>query len=215
MSRIPTDLYLILDAAVIPHRDLLEAAQAAIAGGVRMIQYREKEGEKNKAYRTACGLHDLARKENVVFIINDDVDLTLASEADGVHLGQEDLPIAKTRSLLGPDRIIGGSAHTLGQALAAQEAGADYLGIGPIFPSPTKQARPPLGCGILSKLRHKILIPLFAIGGISEQNIPEVLSAGADGVACVSAVLSQPNIRETTQRLLQIIRFTKDLRLTK
>jgi thiamine-phosphate pyrophosphorylase len=213
MIRFPTDLYLILDPAVIPQRDLLGAAQEAIRGGVRMIQFREKNGGRKQTYETAVRLRDLTRQEKVILIINDDLDLAMAVEADGVHLGQEDLPIVRARAVLGMDRIIGGSAHTMDQALSAQKAGADYLGIGPIYPSPTKQARPPLGPDLLSRIRSKISIPLFAIGGISEQNVREVLLAGADGVACISAVLSVPggtsDIRKAAERLLEIIRLTK------
>ena len=213
MIRFPTDLYLVMDPAVIPQHDLLEAAEEAIRGGVRMIQYRVKEGGRRQTYEAARRLRDLTRREKVILIINDDVDLAMAIEADGVHLGQEDLPIARVRALLGPDPIIGASAHTVDQALSAQKAGADYLGIGPIFPSPSKQARPPLGPEILSKIRSKVAIPLFAIGGITEANVREVLLTGADGVACISAVFSAshrlPDIRKTAERLLEIIRLTK------
>jgi thiamine-phosphate pyrophosphorylase len=205
MKRFPTDLYLILDPAIIPLRDIQEVAREAIEGGIRMVQYRDKQSERTIAYRIACGLLNLIRKENGILIINDDVDLALAVGADGVHLGLEDLPIERARVLLGPERIIGGSVHTFEAAVAAQEAGADYLGIGPIFPSPTKQPRAPLGCDILKEFRRRVHVPIFAIGGISLNNIESVFSNGADGAACISAILTRPDIRGTSQQMLQAI----------
>lgn len=205
MKRFPTDLYLILDPAIIPLRDPQEIAREAIEGGIRMIQYRDKRAERTLAYHIACGLLELIRKENGILIINNDVNLALAIGADGVHLGLEDLPIERARVLLGPDRIIGGSVHTFEAALAAQGAGADYLGVGPIFPSPTKQLRVPLGCDILKEFRRRVHVPIFAIGGISLDNIESVLLNGADGVACISAILTRPDIRGTSQQMLQAI----------
>jgi thiamine-phosphate pyrophosphorylase len=205
MKRFSTDLYLILDPAIIPLRDPQEVAQEAIEGGIRMIQYRDKRGSRTLSYRIACGLLEIIRKENGLLIINDDVDLALAIGADGVHLGLEDLPIERARVLLGTERIIGGSVHTLEAAVAAQEAGADYLGIGPIFPSSTKQARVPLGCDILKEFRKKVHVPIFAIGGISLNNIESVLVNGADGAACLSAILTHPDIRRASQQMLLVI----------
>ena len=209
MKRFPIDLYLILDPEVIPERDLQQVAEEAMAGGVRMIQYRDKKGSKKRAYQTASRLLELTRGSNGVLLINDDVDLALAVGANGVHLGQEDLPIDKARALLGPERIIGGSARTFEQAVAVQEAGADYIGIGPIFSSPTKQVKPSLHPSILTEFRHRVRVPIFAIGGISHQNMDSVLMSGADGIACISAILTQPDIRGTVQRMLWEIRRIK------
>ncbi len=205
MKRFPTDLYLIIDPVIIDRKDPREVAKKAIEGGIRMIQYRDKQSSKKHVYRSACDLLELTRKENSFLIINDDVDLALVIDADGVHLGQEDLPISKARALLGPERIIGRSVHTFEAALAAQEDGADYLGIGPIFPSSTKQSRAPLGYDVLREFRCRVHVPIFAIGGISLNNIESVLINGADGVACVSAILARPDIRDATQQILQAV----------
>jgi len=142
----------------------------------------------------------------VTFMINDEVDLAMAVEADGVHLGQEDLPLSAARALLGPQRVIGISAHTLDQAREAEAGGADYLGIGPVFSSTTKQARPPLGCESLKEFRRQVRIPIIAIGGISALNVRQVMAAKVDGVAVVSAVLSQPDVTAATAELAAILR---------
>jgi thiamine-phosphate pyrophosphorylase len=150
-------------------------------------------------------LKALAHRSGVTLIINDGVDLTMAVEADGVHLGQEDLPLSTARALLGPHRIIGISVHTLEQAREAEAGGADYLGIGPIFSSTTKQARPPLGCELLKQFRREVRIPIIAIGGISASNVRQVMAAKVDGVAIVSAVLSQPDVAAATAELMAIL----------
>jgi thiamine-phosphate pyrophosphorylase len=141
----------------------------------------------------------------VALIINDRVDLAMAVEADGVHLGQEDLPLSVARALLGPQRVIGISAHTLDQAREAEAGGADYLGIGPVFSSTTKQARPALGCESLIQFRRQVRIPIIAIGGISALNVRQVMAAKVDGVAVVSAVLSQPDVTAATAELVGIL----------
>ena len=202
MIQFPTDLYLILDPSVIPHRDILEVAQEAVFGGVRMIQYRDEKSPRKSAYRIASSLLEIIREADGVLIINNDLDLALAIEADGVHLGQDDMPINNARRILGANRIIGGSVHTLNQAVVAQEAGADYLGIGPIFPSSTKQARPPMGIEILKDFRSNVRIPIFAIGGISQKNMKPLFSNGADGVACASVILKHPDIQMETKKIL-------------
>ena len=148
----------------------------------------------------------MTRRYGALLIINDDVDLVLAVNADGVHLGLEDLPLSAARTLLGPGRIIGASVHTVEQARFAEQEGADYLGVGPIFPSPTKQARPPLGCKILREIKNETHIPLIAIGGITVDNVWQALDGGADGAACISAVLSAPDIRKAAEGLLRTIR---------
>jgi len=211
MIRFSTDFCLILDPSVMPDKDPLKAAEAVLKAGVRFIQYRDKGGSRRSAFRTARGLVEAARRNKAVLTINDDVDLALAVDAHGVHLGLEDLPVSAARSLLGPGRIIGASVHTLEQARVAESEGADYLGVGPIFSSPTKQARPPLGCGILGDFRKAAHIPVIAIGGISAGNVLEVLKGGADGVACISAVLCAPDIGKAAGELLRTIRLVRPL----
>jgi thiamine-phosphate pyrophosphorylase len=203
---VPSGLTLILDHSLLEGRDLTDIAAQAMVGGVKFLQYRAKNLSKREAYFNALRLRDLSRQNGVTFLINDWVDLSLAVEADGVHLGQEDLPLAAARSLVGPDRIIGISVHTLEQAKEAEAGGADYLGIGPIFPSTTKQDRPPLGCEVLRQFRGKIRIPIVAIGGISPLNVRQVMTTRVDGVAVVSAILSQSDVARATAELVAILR---------
>lgn len=202
---VPTGLYLILDHELLMGRALLDVATAAISGGVKHIQYRAKSLSNREAYFNSLQLQSLAHRSGVTLLINDSVDLALAVEADGVHLGQEDLPLSAARALLGPKRMIGISAHTLDQAREAEAGGADYLGIGPIFSSTTKQARPPLGCELLKQFRREVRIPIIAIGGISATNVRQVMAAAVDGVAVVSAVLSQPDVAAATAELMAIL----------
>jgi thiamine-phosphate pyrophosphorylase len=198
-------LYLILDHDALRGRSLMDVAAAAISGGVRQIQYRAKGLSKRDAYFNSVQLKALAHRSGVTFVINDEVDLALAVEADGVHLGQEDFPLSAARSLLGPRRIIGISAHTLPQAREAEAGGADYLGIGPIFSSATKQDRPPLGCEALTQFRRQVRIPIIAIGGISALNVRQVMAVKVHGVAVVSAVLSQPDVADAVAELAAVL----------
>jgi len=204
--RVPSGLTLILDHHLLEGRSLTDIAAQAMAGGVKSLQYRAKNLSKREAYFNALRLRELSRQKGVTFLVNDWVDLALAVEADGVHLGQEDLPLSAARSLLGPNRIIGISAHTLDQAKEAEAGGADYLGIGPIFPSTTKQDRPPLGCEALRQFRRPVRIPIIAIGGISPLNVRQVMTTGVDGVAVVSAILSQSDVMRATADLVAILR---------
>jgi len=199
---VPTGLYLILDPDALKGRSLMDAASAAIRGGVRYIQYRAKNLSQLEAFSQASRLKELVHRSGCTLIINDSVDLALAVEADGVHLGQEDLPLSVARSLMGPQRIIGISVHTLDQAREAESGGADYLGVGPVFSSGTKQARPPLGSGALIPFRQQVRIPIIAIGGITVLNMDQLAAAKVDGVAVVSAVLSREDVAEATSELV-------------
>lgn len=210
MDKFPTDLYLIFDPESVSSTNPNELIRDAISGGVRLIQYRDKRGSKQGAYETVMAILELIQGTDTLLIINDDVDLVLVTGAHGVHLGQEDLPVAEARTILKREAIVGGSAHTQDQALELQEAGADYVGIGPVFKSPTKQARAPLGPEFLAQMVTQIHIPVFAIGGIHMNNVESVLRAGADGVACASAILSSSDVRETCHQMVSLIRRTKE-----
>jgi thiamine-phosphate pyrophosphorylase len=207
---VASGLTLILDHDSLAGRSLPDVAAQAVAGGADSLQYRAKNLTKREAYFNALQLRALSRRGGVTFLINDWVDLALAVEADGVHLGQEDLPLSTARSLLGPDRIIGISAHTLEQAKEAEAGGADYLGIGPIFSSITKQDRPPLGCETLLRFRSQVRIPIIAIGGIALQNVRQVMSTRVEGVAVVSAILAQSDVTRATADLARILRSGKN-----
>jgi thiamine-phosphate pyrophosphorylase len=168
---------------------LLDAMDQAIEGGARLIQYRDKTGTRREKYETARKLKDLASGRQVTLMINDEIDLALAVRADGVHLGQDDLPILIARKLLGKGTIVGISTHNLAQAVQAESDGADYIGFGPIFKTSTKDSgNPPLGIGAVVEATKKVRIPLYAIGGIQFSHLAEVMAAGAAGVAAISAL---------------------------
>lgn len=205
MKSFPTDLCLIIDPAVRPDRTPERLLEDALLGGVRLIQYRDKTPPGSKAFASAQTLLELIRRYGGVLLINDHVDLALALGADGVHLGQEDLPVRKARSLMGPQSIIGASAHTVEQAVRAEEEGADYLGVGPVFSSPTKQVRPPIGLGILAEIKKSVRIPILAIGGIQATNVRSVLEAGADGIACISAIWNQPDVPAAAREMIRTV----------
>jgi thiamine-phosphate pyrophosphorylase len=168
---------------------LFEVVEQAIAGGARFIQYRDKINTRRVLYEKAKRLREMTRKSGATLIINDHVDLALAVGADGVHLGQDDLPILAARNLLGKTAVIGISTHTLEEATLAQEEGADYIGFGPIFATKTKSnPKAPVGISAILAVKRKTHIPLFAIGGIERQHLSDIFSAGADGVVAISAV---------------------------
>ena len=202
-------LYLIADTSILRGCSLPEAAQKAILGGARLVQYRAQNIAASASYETADEVRRLTQKSGVIFMINDDVSLALAVKADGVHLGQEDLPIREARKILGHERLIGISTHSVEEALAAEEGGADYIGLGPIYVTTTKQTRPPLGCGVIREVAEKVRIPIFAIGGINLKNLKEVLEAGATGVAVISAILASPDITRATRTFLKAISLIK------
>jgi thiamine-phosphate pyrophosphorylase len=174
-----------------------------------MVQLREKEWASGRLLPEADRLRHRCREARVTFIVNDRVDLALVLEADGVHLGQDDLPPRAARPLLRPGMLLGVSAHSAEQALAAQGAGADYVAVGSIFPTRTKTAFELVGPGLLRELRGMIRVPLIAIGGITAANADEAIRAGADGVAVISAVCGAPDAEAATRGLLAAIRAAR------
>jgi thiamine-phosphate pyrophosphorylase len=199
-------LYLILDPAVAGSRSLADLVRTALDAGVRLFQLRMKTPETRGLYAMAAALCPLARAGGGTFIVNDRVDVAKAVGADGVHLGQEDLPLADARKILGPDKLIGISTHTLAQALEAEAGGADYIGFGPIFPTATKaNPDPVVGVAGLREVRAKVRIPIVAIGGITPKNAADVRAAGADCCAVVSAVLSAPDPGKAIAELVKVI----------
>lgn len=196
-------LYLITDRRACGHLPLRQAVQAALSGGVRLIQYREKTLSKREAFLEAQDLRGLARQAGATFIVNDDADLAMAVEADGLHLGQDDLPLPVARKILGRRMIIGISARDIQAVSQAGREGADYVAVGPIFASPTKQVRPPLGPSVLREFRHAVRCPLFGIGGITPENACQVMEAGANGVAVVSAILGAPDVTAAVRNFIE------------
>lgn len=175
---------------------------------MRLFQFRSKRGTRRAIYEACLRLAALLRRSNALFIVNDHPDIALAVGADGVHLGQDDLPPDEARRILGSDRIIGISTHSVEQARAAQAAAADYIGFGPLFATGTKDAGPLQGIENLRHIRQAVSLPVIAIGGITRDNVCDVLGAGADGVAVISAVLSAPDLREAAREMVGLINRT-------
>jgi thiamine-phosphate pyrophosphorylase len=196
-------IYLITDRTLsgLSHSQII---RQAIAAGIRTIQLREKQLSKKELYREALSMRSLTLKHKMTFIVNDYIDIALAADADGVHLGQDDMPIKEARKIMGKEKIIGISTHSLKQAISAVEAGADYIGFGPMFQTSTKDAGSPKGLKILKEIRKHIKIPIVAIGGIKPENVSSVLEAGADAVAVMSAIL-KGDIKENTDKFLSAI----------
>jgi thiamine-phosphate pyrophosphorylase len=167
------------------------------------VQYRDKTAEDNQRYALALELAELCRQYGALFLVNDRPDLALAVGADGVHLGQQDLPIAAARNLLGPDLIIGRSTTNPEEMARALEEGADYIGVGPIYPTPTKAGKAAAGLDYAQYARDHASLPWFAIGGIDNDNLEVVLQAGAKQVAVVRAIMEAPDPRQATQDLLK------------
>lgn len=199
-------LYLITDRDLAAGRPLEDVVAAAVRGGVTAVQLREKRLATAAFIETAVRLKSLLAPSRVPLLINDRVDVALASGADGVHLGQSDAPPEEARRILGPDAIIGLSVENPAQAVAAANRGADYLGVGPIFPTPTKgDAGPAWGPEGLRCLRAATALPLAAIGGLNAANAAAVLAAGADGLAVVSAIMAASDPEAAARELRRII----------
>ena len=200
-------LFLITDRTV-SNLSLAKMTEKAINAGIKTIQLREKNMTKKELYKEALSVRKFTLKHRAAFIINDYVDIALAVNADGVHLGQEDMPIREARKLLGENKIIGISTHSLKQAVDAQRAGADYIGFGPIFKTTTKDAGSPKGIESLIEIKKHIKIPVVAIGGITIDNVSEVFKSGADAVAVASGIL-KGDIKGNTERFYQQIKAVR------
>lgn len=197
-------LYVIIDKKTCLRRkgrDLVYVAREAIAGGADVIQLRDKESSDREIVEAGRAIRKAVGRDKAVFIVNDRPDIALAVDADGVHLGQDDLPVTAARSILGKDKIIGLSTHSLEQAAEAQNSGADYIGIGPIFSTPTKPGYKAVGLELIKKVKEMNGIPFVAIGGIDESNIDDIIAAGGLRVAVVRAVCGAEDIREAAKRL--------------
>ncbi|MFO7784518.1 MAG: thiamine phosphate synthase [Thermodesulfobacteriota bacterium] len=200
-------LHVLTDTVIQETFSHVELAGMAAAGGADVVQYRQKQGSTRSLIETAAQIKTVCRAAGAVFIVNDRIDVALAVEADGVHLGQEDFPIRLARELLGPERIIGGSASTPEEARACVEDGADYIGYGPVFTTTSKDDAGP-ACGLegLRQLCGSIDVPVIAIGGVSQDNAARVLESGAHGIAVISSVCCQVDPEEAAHRLCGLIR---------
>jgi len=204
-------LYVVLDRTAARGRDLVDLLALALAGGSRMIQLRDKEWPSGRLLPLAERLRAACAAAGATFIVNDRVDLALAVGADGVHLGQDDLPARAARPLLRPGMILGISTHSVEQARAAQADGADYVAVGSMFATTSKADFQLVGPDLLRKLRGEIRVPLVGIGGITPDNVSEVIRAGADGVAVISAVCAATDPQAAAARFLEQIRAARNL----
>ena len=203
-------LYVILDRAALTNRDPAEVAFQAIRGGADAIQLRDKGGMARWLLDQAARILPHTRAAGIPLLINDRADVATASGADGVHLGQHDLPVADARRLVGADRLIGKSTHNLEQAVAAEREGADYIGFGPVFSTPTKPDYGSIGTADILHVRRQLRIPMICIGGIDQMNVSQVLDAGASCVAVVRAVCAAADPGAAAHELKQlIVQFTR------
>ena len=198
-------LYVITDP-VAAKRPLAEAVKAAVEGGASVIQLRDKKASDEELVRTAKRLLKITRPKRIPLIINDRVEVAKASGSDGVHLGQEDGSLREARLVLGEKAIIGRSTHSPDQALAAEKEGFDYIGVGPVFQTPTKPSYLPVGLELVRFAAKNIRIPFVAIGGIDALNVERVRQAGAKSVAVVRAVIGTPDPRKAAETLLRSLR---------
>lgn len=200
-------LYAVTDRAWAADEDaLMDQIAAAIDGGAGIVQLREKHLDHDAFLKEAKRFVALCREKGAVSIINDDVDIALAADADGVHVGQEDLAAGRAREVLGPDKIVGVSAHNVDEALAAQAAGADYLGVGAAFSTGTKTDAKPITRETIHAVTAAVDIPAVAIGGITRENLPQLSGCGLAGVAVVSALFAQPDVKAAARELLALSR---------
>lgn len=210
MSRISRNLYglhVITCESPASGRTHADVARAALAGGATIIQLRDKTASTRRLLEIAQIIRLLTRQAKALFIVNDRLDVALAAEADGVHVGQDDLPVEIARKIAGGNFIIGASATSLEEARRAAAAGADYLGIGTIFPTGSKSdAGTALGLEILGQIKQATNLPVIAIGGITADNAPSVLKAGADGLAVISAITGAPDMIAATRNLIELVR---------
>lgn len=203
-------IYLVTDDGCLQGRVLIDCVCEALEGGVTLVQYRAKTASSAEMYAEALQLKALCDSFNVPLIINDRLDIAMAVGAAGVHLGQDDLPCAAARKILGEDYIIGVSAHNPAEAKAALQSGADYLGCGAVFGTATKADVKKLGTEGLTAICREKGLPVVGIGGVTADNYREVRAAGADGAAIVSGILAQPDIRATVRAIARVSQeFTK------
>jgi thiamine-phosphate pyrophosphorylase len=213
MSR-PLDLsvYVVLDRDFTAGRTLVEVAEAAIRGGATVLQLRDKSSDIHRFYADATKIVGIARAAGMPLIINDRVDLALAAGADGVHVGEDDMPVEATRRLVGPNRFVGASAGSVEAARAAIAAGADHLGVGPVYEARATKtdAGPPVGLTLIRAIAAFSPLPIVGIGGITAENAGAVIAAGAAGVAVISAIGLAPDVEAATRALAHEVLRTED-----
>jgi thiamine-phosphate pyrophosphorylase len=209
-KKIPVDfrLYLITDRRLFADdNSLFTAIEEALKGGVKAVQLREKDLDTRSLLHMAYSLRELTSEYGAKLFINDRVDIAMAVDADGVHLGGQSMPAYAARKAAGEALLIGVSAHSITDAIKAEEEGADFITLGPVFETPSKiKYGQPLGPGLLSGARGKISIPVFAIGGIKKERVAAVLESGATGIALISAILGSEDIRSNTEEFMRLLK---------
>jgi thiamine-phosphate pyrophosphorylase len=210
LQNIDYALYLVTDRGLARGRSTLEIVSAAVYGGATVVQLREKDCSTRDYIEQALTLKDFLKTRGVPMIINDRVDVAQAVEADGVHLGQTDMPLEMAKGILGDSMIIGISAESLPDAIEAEKGGADYLGVSPIYATPTKtDTAPPLGLEGLREIHKAVRLPLVGIGGLNKDNAADVIRNGADGVAVVSAIVAADDPEAAARELKHLIEKTQ------
>ena len=197
-------LYAVTDRHWLGSRTLYEVVRESLEAGVTFLQLREKDLDDENFYREAVELQALAREYGVPFVVNDNVDIAIRMDADGIHVGQSDMEAGDVRSLIGPDKILGVSAQTVEQAILAEKRGADYLGVGAVFPTGSKDDADDVPYETLKAICEAVSIPVVAIGGITKDNTPELAGSGICGIAVISAIYGQKDIYEATVSLKKI-----------
>ena len=199
-------LYAVTDRHWLEGRKLIDVVKESLDGGVTMVQLREKTLEEGKFLEEARELQALCRERHIPFIVNDNVDIAKAMDADGVHVGQDDMETMDVRAKLGPDKIIGVSAQTVAQALQAEAHGADYLGVGAVFPTGSKADAKEVEWDVLREICQAVSIPVVAIGGITQENVTELAGTGICGVAVISAIYAQEDIPAAAKDLKETVK---------
>ncbi|MBF0117568.1 MAG: thiamine phosphate synthase [Desulfobacterales bacterium] len=203
-------LYLVTDRTLNPLKSLFDIVCDAVYGGATIVQLREKHSSTLEFINTAMSIKYFLKKNNIPLIINDRIDVALAVKADGIHIGQDDMPLELAKSILKNSMIIGVSVNTEEEALKAQKDGADYIGVGPVFKTKTKtDTSPVIGIKGLKKIKKAVNIPIVAIGGLNKDNIFEVIKSGADGIAVVSAIVCANDCKIASKELKDIINLAK------
>lgn len=204
VRQVDFDLYLITDRTQTRGRSFEAVVAEAIAAGVKAVQLREKDLSPRQLLPLATTVRKITREKGALLLINDRIDICLSVDADGVHLRTDSLPMGVVRRILGQEKLIGVSTHSLEEARRAQEEGADFIVLGPLYSTPSKISfGPPLGVGVLQEVRRVVSIPIFAVGGVTTLRVKEVLAHGASGIAVISAIMAADDVRKGTYDLLR------------
>lgn len=199
-------VYAVTDRHWLNGRTLYEVVKESLDGGVTFLQLREKDLDDENFLKEAVELKELCKEYKVPFVINDNVDIAIKMDADGVHVGQSDMEAGDVRAKLGPDKIIGVSAQTVEQAILAEQRGADYLGVGAVFPTGSKDDADDVSLETLKAICEAVSIPVVAIGGITLENTPQLAGTGISGVAVISAIYAQEDIRKASEDLKKVVK---------